>query len=280
MYQPLPVYQPGDSALVLATSNLGPITAGDLYRFLANLNEIERPDIRSIDKLQPWVDRVAFDQTLLRRARAMGYDRDPWVLRQVEMRRAGYQVRALYADSVSDRVHIAEADARDRYAADTLRWMEHENVAMWVCAVPTRGQADSLLRLGRAGGNLKEMAYSLTLLESYAENGGMTTPFVREQCPVPAATDSIFSTPVGSFGGPIASSEGWVIFKVLQHRPDRMRPFEEVHDDVVQLVRNDREEALMQSLLGRLHQRYPIQKHDEWLVLLAGAPPKVSGKNP
>jgi len=280
MFQPLPVYQPGDSALVLATSDLGRVTGGDLYRFLANMGDIERPEIRSVDAMRPWVDRVALDQTILRLAFAKGYDKDPDVLSQVQLRRERYQVQALYADSISAVVHVSEAEARDKYAADTLRWLEHETVRMWVCALPTRSQADSVVRLAKAGGNMKEMAYKLTLLDSYSENGGMTLPFVRGQCPLPTLTDSIFATPVGSFGGPVAANEGWVIFKILEHKPDRMRPFDEVHNDVVLLIRNDREEAAMQLLLERLRKRYPVEKHEQWLAVMAGTPSKVSGASP
>src|SRR5262249_9153457 len=131
MFQPLPVYQPGDSALVLATSDLGRVTGGDLYRFLANMGDIERPEIRTVAAMRPWVDRVALDQTILRLAFAKGYDKDPDVLSQVQLRRERYQVQALYADSISAVVHVSEAEARDKYAADTLRWLEHETVRMW-----------------------------------------------------------------------------------------------------------------------------------------------------
>jgi hypothetical protein len=271
MFQPLPVYQPGDSALVLATSDAGRVTGGDLYRFLASMGDIERPEIRSYEQLRPWVDRVAFDQLLLREALAKGYDRDPRVLLEVQLRRERYQVEGLYADSISNPVRISEAEARAAYEADTMAWMEHETVKMWVCAAPTKAGADSLIRVGQNGGNLKEIA-KLTQLSLFVESGGVSDYFVREQCPTPSATDSIFKTPVGKFGGPIASNEGWVFFKVLDHKPDRMRPYSEVHDDVMRSMRNDREETATQLLLGRLRQRYPVVKHEEWLVKMAGGP--------
>jgi hypothetical protein len=279
MFQPMPAYQPGDSALVLATSDLGPVTGGDLYRFLAHMGTSSARR-RSREQLRPWVDRVAFDQLLLREAIAKGYDQNPSVLRQVQSRRERYQVESLYADSVSDPIRVPEAEARAAYQADTLAWIEHETVRMWVCAVPSKAVADSLLRAGQKGGTLKEIAYNFTTLEQFAQNGGMTQAFVREQCPTPSATDSIFKTAVGSFGGPIASNEGWVIFKVVQHNPDRMRPYSEVHDEVVRVVRNDREEAAMQLFLGRLRQRYPVEKHEEWLVKMAGQPAATSPDRP
>jgi len=123
---------------------------------------------------------------------------------------------------------------------------------------------------GKTGGNLKQMAYDLTMLDSYAENGGMTQPFTRATCPVPEIADSVFRTPVGSFGGPIASTEGWNIFKVTGRTPARSRPFEEVKDDAKTTVRVAREEEAMQLFLGRLSKRIAIEKHEELLAQLAG----------
>lgn len=285
MFQPMPVFLPGDSALVLATSTLGQVTGHDLYRFLAGMNEMERPEVRSADQLRPWVDRVAFDQLLLKSALAKGYDKKPRVVREVTMRRDKYRAEQLYADSIATPIKISEKEAQAVYASDTTRWMEQENARIWVCAAATKAQGDSLIRAGQSGGNLKEIAYNFTQLGEHAEDGGMLQPFTREQCPFPAATDAIFKTPAGSFGGPIAENEGWIIFKVLEHRPTRMRPFAEVHDDVVRAMRNDREEAAMQLFLERLRKRYGVELHEEWLAKMAGTPASppassMSGKTP
>jgi len=270
MDQPMPAFLPGDAELVLATTNQGRVTGADLYRFLLGLGNIARPEIRSRDQMRPWVDRVAFDGALLRRAVAMGYDRKPRVLREVAKAREFDLVSNLYEDSVTSKIHVTDAEVRAFYDANPSRWKLDETATMWVCCVPGRAQAESLITAGKAGGNLKEMAYKLTMLDTFAENGGMTQPFTRATCPVPAVADSVFRTPVGSFGGPIVSTEGWNIFKVLERTPARSRPFEEVKGDAKTMLRVGREEEAMQLFLGRLSKRIAIEKHEELLAQLAG----------
>jgi len=274
MYQDMPTFHADDMDLVLASTDRGNVTGGDLYRFLFGMGDIARPEIRSLDQMRPWVDRVAFDHALLERAMKMGYDMSPAVVRQVQKTREFDYVSSLYADSVSAKVKVSEQDVKAEYDRDPTRWKTEETVSAWVCALASKAQADSVLAAAKAGGNLKQMAYDLTQLGDNAENGGMAPPFTRAQCPIPAATDSVFKTPVGSFGGPITSPEGYDIWKVIAHTPARSRPLEEVHADVARLLRNNREEAEMQLFLGRLAKRIPVEKHEQLLGKMAAAPLK------
>jgi hypothetical protein len=270
MFQGMPSFSIQDNELVLATTDQGRVTGADFYRFLLGLGDIARPEIRSRDEMRPWVDRVAFDAALLRRALDMGYDKKPRVLREVAKAREYDLVSNLYADSVSSTVHLTDKEVRAFYDADTSRWRLDETATMWVCCVPSKAQADSVMEVGKKGGNLKEMAYKLTMLDNFAENGGMTQPFTRSTCPVAVVADSVFGTPVGSYGGPIPSPEGWNIFKVLTRTPARQRSFEEVKKDAETTLRYSREEDTMQLFLVRLSKRIPVEKHEEALAHLAG----------
>jgi len=269
-FQAMPTFHAEDMDLVLATTDRGRVTGADLYGFLLGMGDIARPEIRSLDQMRTWVDRVAFDHALLERAIKMGYDYNPYVLRQVQKAREFDYVSALYEDSVSAKVKISEQDVRAEYDRDPTRWKLEETVTAWVCALPTKAQAESLITLGKAGGNLKQLAYDFTQLGDFPE--GMTQPFTRARCPIAAATDSVFATPVGSFGGPVAAPEGYLIWKLLTRTPARARPVEEVHDDVARLLRNDREEAAMQLFLGRIAKRIPVEKHEQLLGKVAAAP--------
>jgi hypothetical protein len=270
LFQPLPTLLPGDENLLLATTDEGRVTGGTLYRFLAGMDEVSRPEIRNLDQLRPWVDRVAFDDALLRRAIAQGYDRAPRVLAQVAKRREFYQVQALYEDSVSSTVHLSEKEVRDYYASDTTRWKLEETASIWVCGASSKAEAESLLAVAKGGANLKELAIKNTTLGDFSENGGMSQPFTRSGSPLSPITDAVFQSKEGEFGGPIASMEGWVIFKVMARTPARQRSFDEVKDDATRALRNDREEYVMQLFLGRLAKRIPIEKHEELLALFAG----------
>ena len=272
MDQPLPSFTRSDSALVLARSTLGPLTAGQILSYVSQMSPYLRPEIHSSSQLRSLVDRVAFDRVLLRRALDLGLDRDPVVRRLTARRRERYLVEALYADSVSSRVRVSETDLASYYAADTSKWRVPESVTLWVCSVDSRARADSVLALAKAGANLEQLARDYANVQEIADGGGMTRPVTRGQAPLPELEDKYFAAAKGELVGPLPAAEGWAVFKVIDKSPARGRSFTEAHDDVARAYRNEKEEEVMQAFLARLRKRYPVEKHEELLAPLAASP--------
>jgi hypothetical protein len=267
-YVPLPTLMPTDSALVLARSRDGQVTGRDLMLVLAKTPAYSRADIRSRAQLLAWIDRVAFDQELLRRAHARGLENDPEVVREVDRRREGFQVEMLYADSVESQVTFPEDSLRALYEADSTSWDLEERLKAWLITTDSRADAVRYLTAVQEGASADSIAKNYSIHPQSAARGGlfeMTRNTIVEH---PELEEAIFRTPVGGYGGPIQSTTGWMVFRVLQKDPGTDRHYGDVIPELRQAYQPREEERILQSFLVRLRSRYPVTVFPENLAYL------------
>jgi parvulin-like peptidyl-prolyl isomerase len=258
MNLPLPPTTEADLELRLATTLEGQVRARDLIAFLGEMVPSLRPDIRSREQLLPWVDRVAFDKELMRRAVARGLEQDPDVARDLALRREKYLVEALYADSVAGRVVVDDDSLRALFYADTTRYAIPEKATVWVCVTESEARADSVLKLARGGVDLEQLARDWSIAPN-ATAGGMSPPLTPGESQEPEVDRAIFATPVGGFAGPLATAQGYAVLKVLERSPQERRSFRQAYQDLVTEYRLREEERQMVAFVARLRQRYPVE---------------------
>jgi parvulin-like peptidyl-prolyl isomerase len=258
MNLPLPLVTEADLDLLLATTVEGEVRGRDLIRYLADTTPALRPEIRNREQLLPWVDRIAFDKELLRRAVARGLEQETDVARDLALRREKYLVEAVYADSVAGRVVLDEDSLRALFYADSSHFAIRERAQMWGCVTESRSRADSVLAMARGGADLTQLARDWSIAPN-ASTGGVGTPISPGESTEPELERLLFSTPVDSFAGPIPVVDGYAIIKILAHTPAASRSFAQAHDDVAAEYRMRDEERRMQAFLERLRRRYPVQ---------------------
>jgi peptidyl-prolyl cis-trans isomerase C len=258
MNMPLPPTTEADLELLLATSVEGRVRARDLIAFLGEMTPSLRPDIRSREQMIPWIDRVAFDKELMRRAVARGLEQDPDVARDLALRREKYQVEALYADSVAGRVVVGDDSLRAIFYADTTRYAVPEKATVWVCVTESETRADSVLRMARAGADLEQLARDWSIAPN-ATAGGMSPPISPGQSQEPELDRAIFATPVGGFAGPLATEQGYAVLKILERSQRESRTFTQAYQDLVTEYRLRDEERQMVAFVARLRQRHAVQ---------------------
>jgi len=260
MNLPLPAVSEADLDLLLATTVEGKVLARDLILYLADTTPALRPEIRNRAQILPWVDRIAFDKELMRRAVARGLEHQTDVARDLALRREKYLVEALYADSVAARVSTADDSLRAMFYPDSTRYAIPDQARVWVCVTETQTRADSVLRMARGGVDLEQLARDWSIAPN-ATAGGMSPPISPGQSQEAELDRAIFSTPVGSFAGPLATAEGYAILKILERTPGVSRSFSQAFQDLVTEYRMRDEERQMQGFVARLRQRYPVRTY-------------------
>lgn len=260
MNLPLPTLQPEDYDLVLATTVEGEVRARDLMGYLSEMSPALRPEMRNREQMLPWVDRIAFDQELQRRAEARKLDQVPDVRDDLRLRREKYLVEALYADSVASQVKVDDDSLRALFYADSTRFEIPDKARVWICLAESEPRADSVLRAARAGADLAELARRWSIAPNAAA-GGVSEPVTPGETQERELDRLIFSTPVGALAGPVATAQGYAVIKVLERTPGGLRSFREAYPDLVNEYRFRTEERLMQAFLERLRQRYPVKAY-------------------
>lgn len=267
-FLPLPPLQPSDSTLVLARTKEGAVTGRDLVLFLVDTPAYARPEVRARAQLIPWVDRVAFEQELLQRARARGLERDPGLLRELERRHEGFQVEMLYADSIESRVTFPEDSLRAIYNADSTSYDIQEVAKVWAIFVESREEAARYLADVQAGADADSIARRYSIHPESAARGGVSDFFRKGMTEFQNVEEAIFATPVQGYGGPLQTRDGWVVFRVLQKASGADRTYEDVLPELRRAYQPRDEERLMQGFLERLRVRYPVTLYPEKLAVI------------
>jgi hypothetical protein len=66
----------------------------------------------------------------------------------------------------------------------------------------------------------------------------------------------------GHFSEVIVTEDNLYLVHVDERRPDRIKPFEEVRDEVADQVRRDEEDRIQRAWLNRLKQRFHVERYD------------------
>lgn len=113
-----------------------------------------------------------------------------------------------------------------------------------------KAKADDVLKQLKAGANFAEMAKKYSEDPGSAQNGGEYKAVTRGQM-VPEFEQLAFTLKPGQIGGPIKSSIGYHIIQVDKHEDARLRPFEEVKDELTAQWKKQRASEMMQQIADK-----------------------------
>lgn len=142
-----------------------------------------------------------------------------------------------------DSVRVPEAEVRKAYDADPQSYRQEEQVRAKHILFSTReggpdvdarakARADSLLDAIREnGGDFGELARQFSQDPSAAANGGDLGWFGRGRM-VREFEEAAFALKPGEIGPVVKTAFGYHIVKVEERRPEGMKPFEEVRDQI------------------------------------------------
>lgn len=159
---------------------------------------------------------------------------------------------------VGERIQLPEAEIRRAYQANLDRYRMPERVQVRHILLKTaekpkdeipkiRARAEELLKQLRAGADFAELARKNSEDTASAEKGGDLGWIERGQT-VKAFEETAFSLKPKELSGVITTEYGFHILQVMNKEPARLKPFEEVKDQIARELKRQRVFELMQSL--------------------------------
>ena len=91
------------------------------------------------------------------------------------------------------------------------------------------------------------------------ENGGNLGEFTKGQM-VPEFDAAVFSMNVGEISAPVKTQFGYHLIKLVSKSEASVYPFEEVKDQLVEVVNQEKKQAAFQSKINQLKILYPVDK--------------------
>ena len=161
-------------------------------------------------------------------------------------------------------VQVDVKDAEKYYLAHREEFRRSEELRARQMLFDSKEAAEVILKKLKAGGNFAELAREYSLSPD-RENGGSLGYFSRGQLP-PEFDKVLFRLAAGQLSDPVESPYGVHLFLVERRRRAGLRPFAAVQDEIIAMLRQQREEEVFQLWLGKLHENTRISVHWDLLA--------------
>ncbi len=191
----------------------------------------------------------AFDQML----RDQGIDEVQW-RRELKER---LLMEKVIRQEVYTGITVDEEETADYYREHRSDFDRPEQVRARQIVVATEAEGQRVLGLLRQGEPFAEMARRHSLSPD-SEQGGDLGFFARGQMPQEFDT-VVFSLPVGRLSDLVRSEYGFHIFLVEERRTAQRLSLEQVKEEVVERLRNEKEELAYQEWLQMLGGRANLE---------------------
>lgn len=184
--------------------------------------------------------------------------------------RRDLRVGKLVADETGRDVTVHDDDVRKFYDQNLERFREPEAARASHLFVRVAGdldekarnglrvKAESLMRLAQRGDDFAELARTYSDDRATGQRGGDLGWFAKGQTPK-EFDEAVFALQPNAIGGPVQTSDGYHIIKVLERRPSRVRPFTDVASDLAGFLLRQKQEALTATLINQLRAKANIE---------------------
>lgn len=240
----------GQEARSLARVGKSTVTVGDYYDRAAGL-EGQYPPLPDSAKAQFLRDMI-HRRLMVLEAHNRGLFDDTLVVHYRELKEKELLLQSLGAELAPASVPVSEAEARTLYAARDST--THVQLIYAFSEVAARSAAE----LARSGQNFAEIADRFNppsvlppggdIGEQLA--GNMVSPldgYIRHAAP-------------GSIIGPLeAPAQGWFVLRILSRRANPQPPYEVVRDQLMGMLRQRKQRAVVTARVKRLRQAYAVE---------------------
>lgn len=182
--------------------------------------------------------------------------------------RALLLLEKLFQEQVYARVAVTEEELQSSYDAHAKEYEQGEQVHALQLVVKQAGEAHKLLAKLRDGKRFSELAMKYSLSPD-ATVGGDLGWFQRGVMP-PKFDEVCFSLGKGETSGVVESDYGYHLFKVVDRRPARVRPFKEVRAAVEARVLKEKRAAAQAAYVAELKKQATIRINREALAASGG----------
>jgi peptidyl-prolyl cis-trans isomerase C len=259
----IPVIAPEDTSRVLATwQKGGRLSLGEFMIAFSDIPPLIRPACNTPQALEFQVANIALEPYKAQAAIDRGYDKDPLVVAEIEMRRERLFVERMYNDSIATYVQVSKEERRREYDANPKIYSLGEEREFATIQRYSKAGADSLVALLKTG----RPAIDVIRADSAAgfvsgavhvmrnEEHGNWHKIVFEEMKPGDITTSMTDR-----------NGGTAVIQLIRVSPPRRLTMDEAQAQIDETLRDRKAEDMLQAWLKRLSRGHQITMHPEKL---------------
>ena len=198
-------------------------------------------------------------ELILQEANNRGVLQKESVRDQLEQSRVGILVAAVFEDYV-EKEGVAEADLKAAYESVKAQYTGKEYHVEHIL-VDNESDAKAIIAQIKAGGNFEEIAKAKSKDPGSAKNGG-DLGWVSDKALVPEFSKAMVQLKNGQITNkPVKSQFGYHIIKMIDSRDMRAPSFEEMKDQLKQMIASDQnwQKAKFSEMMQKLRAKAKVQ---------------------
>ena len=214
--------------------------------------------------LQSWLAQ----KILYREALEKQLTEKPEVKRLINELVQGLLSRQLMNEQLASKINITQTDLETYYAANKNKFLEPAKAKISHILVNEEQHAKDIIERIKNGEDFSKLAEELSQDKNTKEKGGMIDLDVIEGSDVPVIGDvnnlneKIFAVESSTLlDEPIKTEKGWEIVKVNSKESQRQKTFDEVRQQVMTMLSNQKCQEVQQDFIREMMDKYNVIIH-------------------
>jgi peptidyl-prolyl cis-trans isomerase C len=244
---------------ILSSFNGQTITLGEFNQLWDQIPENSKLQLTKRNVL----DQIISEKLLIQEARNRGLEQDKNVLEQIKKTTEQILVQSLIEKEIIGKVKVDDQEALTYYEENKDNFITKEQVYLYNILVETEEVAQDILEKLKAGGDFIEIAKEKSTGPSAAQGGDLG--YVSKGGLIPEIENVVFALEIGNISDIIKSEYGFHILKVTDKKPEILKTFEEVKEEIVKTLLSTKQKEAFDNLLEELKSKVTIEINEEAL---------------
>jgi len=244
---------------ILSSFNGQTITLGEFNQLWDQIPEDSKLQLTKRNVL----DQIISEKLLIQEAKNRGLEQDKDVLEQIKNTTEQILVQSLIEKEIIGKVKVDDQEALTYYEENKDNFITKEQVYLYNILVETEEVAKDILEKLKAGGDFIELAKEKSTGPSAAEGGDLG--YISKGDLIPEIENVVFALEIGSISDIIKSQYGFHILKVTDKKPEVLKTFEEVKEEITPTLLSTKQKEAFDNLLEELKSQVTIEINEEAL---------------
>jgi len=209
------------------------------------------------------LDQMISEKMLIQEAKNIGLEKDNDVLEQIKKMTEQILVQVLIEREILDKIKINDEEVLEYYEQNKESFTEKEQVYLYNILLETEEEAQNVLEQLKAGGDFSEIAKEKSTGPSAAQGGDLG--YLTKGTIIPEIEEVVFALEVEELSEIINTDFGFHILKITEKKPETVKSFEEVKEDIIQTLLPNKQKEAFDNLLEELKSKSEIEINEEAL---------------
>jgi peptidyl-prolyl cis-trans isomerase C len=209
------------------------------------------------------LDQLISEKLLIQEAKNRDLEQDKDVLEQIKNTTEQILVQSLIEKEIIGKVKVDDQETLTYYEENKDKFITKEQVYLYNILVDTEEKAKDILEKLKAGGDFIEIAKEQSTGPSAAQGGDLG--YISKGDLIPEIENVVFALEIGSISDIIKSEYGFHILKVTDKKPEVLKTFEEVKEEITKTLLSTKQKEAFDKLIEELKAQVTIEINEEAL---------------